>query len=77
MLGYTCLMLPCFQRQRSVSQPYRCLTGLRRAKSLEGIEERCQVERRTDLYRSIGLVVVLLSYNQVKSHLRFLNSRHK
>jgi hypothetical protein len=25
---YTFLMLPCFQCQRSVSQPYRCLTGL-------------------------------------------------
>jgi hypothetical protein len=58
-------MLPCFQRQRSVSQPYRRLTGLIRAKSSEGIEERCQVERRTNLYRSTGLFVVLSGYNQV------------
>lgn len=27
---------------------------------VEGIEERCQVVRRLDLYRSIGLVVVVV-----------------
>ena len=36
-----------------------------RVKSFEGNEERCQVELRADLYRSIGLVVVLSSYSQV------------
>jgi hypothetical protein len=41
---------------------YQALYGL---SPFEGIEERCQVERRTNLYRSTGLFVVLSSYNQV------------